>query len=216
VTRQVAGQRVTDEPTLQVMKQALGAVGLDVALALTRAGVKALATSGASAGLVRATRRPLVAVAGEPGLVDYGLVGDVTGVDLPLLEGLAALGVVPVLGCLAADASGQVYNVNADTVATRLAGQLRAARLLLVSNVPGVLRDRDDPASRIAHLSPAEARRQIAAGVIQGGMIPKVEESLAMLDEGIDAIHIVGLEPESAVLDEATTPGSRGTVFSRE
>jgi len=214
-TRQVAGQRVTDEATLQVMKQALGAVGLDVALALQQAGVRALATSGASAGLVRATRRPPVRVDGEAEPVDYGLVGDVTGVDLPLLEGLANLGVVPVLGCLAADAEGQVYNVNADTVATRLAGQLRAARLLLVSNVPGVLRDRSDPGSRISHLSPAEARRQIQAGVIQGGMIPKVQESLAMLEAGIDAIHIVGLEPETAVLDEATAPGSRGTVFTR-
>jgi acetylglutamate kinase len=216
VTRQVAGQRVTDEATLAVMKQTLGAVGLDTALALQQAGVRALAVSGASAGLVRATRRPPVQVDGEAAPVDYGLVGDVTGVDVALLEGLAALGVVPVLGCLAADEAGQVYNVNADTVATRLAGQLKAARLLLVSNVPGVLRDRNDPHSRISHLSPQEARRQIAAGVIQGGMIPKVQESLAMLAEGIDAIHIVGLEPDSAVLDEALRPGSRGTVFTRE
>jgi acetylglutamate kinase len=216
VTQQVAGQRVTDEATLTVMKQALGAVGLDTALALRRAGVTALATSGASAGLVSATRRPPVPVPGVEGLVDYGLVGDVTRVDVALLEGLAALGVVPVLGCLAADEAGQVYNVNADTVATRVAGQLKAARLLLVSNVPGVLRDRQDPTSRISHLSPAEAHRQIAAGIIQGGMIPKVQESLAMLEAGIDAIHIVGLEPESSVLDEALRPGSRGTVFTRE
>jgi acetylglutamate kinase len=132
-----------------------------------------------------------------------------------LLEQLAAAGVVPVIGCLAGDATGQVFNVNADTVATRLAGKLKAARLLLVSNVPGVLKDRNDPASRISHLSASEARAQIASGVIQGGMIPKVEESLAMLDEGIDAIHIVGLTPDTAVLDEATAPGSRGTVFTR-
>jgi acetylglutamate kinase len=147
-------------------------------------------------------------------LVDYGLVGDVTLVNVTLLEKLASIGVVPVIGCLAGDAGGRVFNVNADTVATRLAGRLSAARLLLVSNVPGVLRDRGDPSSRISHLSPGEARAQIASGVITGGMIPKVEESLAMLDEGIDAIHIVGLDPDTAVLDEATTPGSRGTVFT--
>lgn len=213
VTRQVAGQRVTDEATLEVMKQALGGVGVNVASAMRLAGVTALATSGVSAGLVEASRRPPVEVDGVS--VDYGLVGDVTQVNLGLLERLASIGVVPVIGCLAGDAHGRVYNVNADTVATRLAGRLKAARLLLVSNVPGVLRDRADPTSRISHLSPEEARAQIAAGVIQGGMIPKVEESLAMLEEGIDAIHIVGLEPETAVLDEATHPGSRGTVFTR-
>ncbi len=213
VTKQVAGQRVTDEATLEVMKQALGGVGINVASAMRLAQVTAIATSGVSAGLVEATRRPPVQVAGEPLPVDYGLVGDVTQVNVTLLEALAKAGVVPVLGCLAGDVHGNVYNVNADTVATRLASRLGAARLFLVSNVPGVLRDKNDPTTRIAKLTPAEARAQIASGVIQGGMIPKVEESLAMLDEGIGAIHIVGLNPESAILDEARDPGSRGTVF---
>jgi acetylglutamate kinase len=215
VTKQVAGQRVTDEATLEVMKQALGGVGVNVAQAMRLAQVTALCTSGVSAGLVDASRRPPVPVAGEPAPVDYGLVGDVTQVNVGLLEKLAGIGVVPVLGCLAGDASGNVYNVNADTVATRLAGRLGAARLFLVSNVPGVLRDKADPTTRIPRLSPAEAKAQIASGAIQGGMIPKVEESLAMLDEGIQAIHIVGLVPESAILDEAREPGSRGTVFVR-
>lgn len=212
-TQQVAGQRVTDPATLEVMKLVLGGVGINVASAMRLAGVTSLATSGVSAGLVDATRRPPVDVAGTP--VDYGLVGDVTHINLTLFEKLAGIGVVPVLGCLAGDAQGRVYNVNADTVATRLAGRLNSARLLLVSNVPGVLRDRTDPSTRIARLTPAEARAQIAAGTIVGGMIPKVEESLAMLDEGIDAIHIVGLTPETALLDEALEPGSRGTVFTK-
>lgn len=215
-TKQVLGQRVTDEATLEVMKLALGGVGIDVASAFRLAGVSALCTSGVSGGLVDATRRPPVEVEGVAEPVDYGLVGDVSYVNLALLERLASVGVVPVLGCLAGDARGRVFNVNADTVATRIAGRLSAARLFLVSNVPGVLRDRDDPATRIAHLSPKEARAQIAAGVIQGGMIPKVEESLAMLDEGIDAIHIVGLTPPTALLDEAREPGSRGTVFTTD
>ncbi len=126
-----------------------------------------------------------------------------------------ALGLTPVISSLATDTGheGAVYNVNADTVATRVAGSLRAAKLLLVSNVPGVLKDRTDPTSRLPKLTPAEARHHIATGAIVGGMIPKVEESLAMLDAGIDAIHIVGIEPESALLDEALEPGSRGTVF---
>lgn len=211
VTTQVAGQRVTDEATLEVMKQALGGVAINVAAAMRLAQVTALCTTGVSGGLVEATRRPPVKVGDA--LVDYGLVGDVTGVNVPLLEKLASIGVVPVMGCLAADATGQVFNVNADTVATRLAGRLGAARLFLVSNVPGVLADKNDPSTRFPMLNPTEARAHIASGAIGGGMIPKVEESLAMLDEGIGAIHIVGLSPDTAILDEARDPGSRGTVF---
>jgi acetylglutamate kinase len=212
-TKQVLGQRVTDEATLEVMKLALGAVGIEVARAFRLAGVTALCTSGVSAGLVDATRRPPLDVEGQAEPVDYGLVGDIAHVNLALLESLASVGVVPVVGCLAGDAQGRVFNVNADTVATRIAGRLSAARLFLVSNVPGVLRDRSDPTTRIPRLSAPEARAQIASGAIQGGMIPKVEESLAMLDEGIDAIHIVGLDPPTSLLDEAREPGSRGTVF---
>ncbi len=216
-TKQIGGRRVTDEATLEVMKMTLaGQVSVDVASAFKLAHVPAICTSGVSAGLVEATRRPpMVVTGGGPDPVDFGLVGDVTAVNVALLEKLASAGVVPVMGSLAADAQGNVFNVNADTVATRVAAHLSAARLFLVSNVPGVLRNKDDPTTRIARLTAVEARSQIASGVIVGGMIPKVEESLAMLEEGIAAIHIVGLDPDSAILDEANDPGSRGTVFVR-
>jgi acetylglutamate kinase len=94
-----------------------------------------------------------------------------------------------------------------------VAGDLRAAKLLLVSNVPGVLLDKDDPSTRVPTLTATQARAQMDAGVIQGGMIPKVEESLAMLQAGVEAVHIVGLEPEDALLREAETPGSCGTAL---
>ena len=217
-TRQVGGRRVTDEATLEVMKMTLaGQVSVDVASAFKLAQVPAICTSGVSAGLVEAVKRPpMIVSGGGPEPVDFGLVGDVTAVNVALLEKLASAGVVPVMCSLGADGQGNVFNINADTVATRIAARLSAARLFLVSNVPGVLRNKDDPTTRIARLTPAEARAQIANGVIVGGMIPKVEESLAMLEEGIDAIHIVGLDPDSAILDEARDPGSRGTVFVRE
>jgi acetylglutamate kinase len=213
----VGGRRVTDAPTLEVMKMTLaGQVSVDVAAALRLAGVPALATSGVSAGLVDAVKRPPMKVSGgPPEPVDFGLVGDVTRVNVEAFEGMARAGLVPVLSSLCGDADGNVYNVNADTVATRVAAQLQAARLLLVSNVPGVLGDKDDPTTRIPTLTPAEARAKIAGGVIQGGMIPKVEESLEMLEQGIGAIHIVGLTPPTALLEEAARPGSRGTAFLR-
>ena len=213
----VAGRRVTDEATLEVMKMTLaGQVSVDVASAFRLAGVRALCTTGVSAGLVSARKRPPMVLSGAgPDPVDLGLVGDVTGVDVELFDRLASIGVVPVLGSLCGDDQGQVFNVNADTVASRVASKLKAARLFLVSNVPGVLCDKDDPSTRIPVLTPQQARAQIASGAIVGGMIPKVEESLQMLEEGIDAVHIVGVKPEDAILREAREPGSAGTSFRR-
>jgi acetylglutamate kinase len=213
--RMMGGRRMTDEATLEVMKMTLaGQVSVDVAAAFRLAGVPALCTTGVSAGLVEAKRRPPSLISGAgPEPIDLGLVGDVTGVNTALFERLADAGVVPVLGSLSGDAQGNVFNINADTVATRLAAHLKAAKLFLVSNVPGVLADRNDPTTRIPTLTPAEAHAKIASGVIQGGMIPKVEESLAMLDAGIDAIHIVGISPAHALLEEGARAGSAGTAF---
>ncbi|AKJ07401.1 hypothetical protein [Archangium gephyra] len=113
------------------------------------------------------------------------------------------------LGSLSGDAQGNVFNVNADTVATRVAAKLGAAKLFLVSNVPGVLANKDDPSTRLPTLTPAEARAKIASGVIQGGMIPKVEESLEMLEEGIEAIHIVGISPNEPCCARPRRPAVR-------
>lgn len=216
--RMIGGQRYTDEATLEVMKMALaGQVSVDVASAFRLAGVPALCTTGVSAGLIQACKRPPRLMSGAgPEPVDLGLVGDVTHVDTELLQRLASAGVVPVLASLGVDEQGQPFNINADTVATRLAARLHAARLFLVSNVPGVLANKDDPSTRLPTLTPSQARAQIASGAIQGGMIPKVEESLAMLEQGIGAIHIVGLDPLSALLGEAEQPGRYGTAFLRE
>lgn len=211
----IGGRRVTDAATLDVMKMSLaGQVSVDVASAMRMAKVKALCTTGVSAGLVEAVKRPPKVITGGPKEpVDLGFVGDVTCVDVDAFEMLATSGFVPVLGSLCGDANGGVFNVNADTVATRVAAALKAAKLLLVSNVPGVLADKNDPKTRIPVLTPARAKDGIAKGTIQGGMIPKVEESLAMLQQGIDAVHIVGIDPPGAVLGEASAPGSHGTVF---
>jgi acetylglutamate kinase len=216
-TRLVGGRRVTDAATLEVMKMTLaGQVSVDVAAAFRLAGVPALCTSGVSAGLLDAVRRPPKPVTGAgPEPVDMGLVGDVLGVRTELFERLAEAGLVLVLGSLGGDGQGNVFNINADTVATRLAAELKAAKLFLVSNVPGVLRDKDDASTRMPRLTRAEAQRAIAQGTIVGGMIPKVEESLAMLEEGVEAIHIVGVAPPSALLEEAREAGSRGTAFVR-
>lgn len=211
---QIGGRRVTDENVLRVMKQALaGEVSVDIASLLRKEGVQVLALHGVSGGLVDGVKRPPRVIAGGPSEpVDLGLVGDIVGINVGLLEHLAAGGYVPAVASIAGDASGGVWNINADTVATRIAGELKASSLVLISGVPGVLRDFHDPTSRIPSLNPTTTEELIASGVISGGMIPKVHEALRGLEAGVDAVHVCGAE-KGQILAELETPGSAGTVF---
>jgi acetylglutamate kinase len=209
----VAGQRVTDETTLTVACQAIaGEVGCTLVAAAWAAG---LAAVGVSAGAVHARRRAPVQVASEANrVVDYGLVGDVTRLEISAIEALWSAGLTPVLNSIGVGSSSgrpQLLNINADTVAAALASTLRVGHFFAVTAVPGVLRDRHDPGSRIPSLSASEARAAIAAGSIAGGMIPKVEEAIAALT-GAGAVHILAAEP-GALAEEARAPGSRGTVI---
>jgi acetylglutamate kinase len=206
---------VTDEATLDVMKMVVaGKLNVDLCAALVAQGARPVGLHGASACVIEAERRPPKVYAGAgPDPVDLGLVGDVTSVGKGLIALLAENGYVPVLACLGADARGAVYNINADTVANRVAVELGAEGLFLVSDVPGVLRDVADPASRIGRLTIAEGRALIDTGAVTRGMIPKLEESFAALGEGVARIHIVGKLTPGDLLREATSPGSIGTVL---
>lgn len=211
----VAGRRVTDEGTLDVMKMVVaGRVNVDLCAALVAAGTKPVGLHGASALTIRAVRRPPKVVAGGgPDPVDFGLVGDVTGVNDALIGLLAENGYVPVVACLGADERGQVYNINADTVANQLAIKLDARALLLVTDVPGVLKDIKDAGSRISRMTIADGRKAIEDGVVTKGMIPKLDESFAALKEGVRAVHIVGRLKRGDLAREVAEPGSVGTVL---
>ena len=219
-TTKVGGRRITDEATLQVMKYVLaGEVSVDVVVAAQAVGLQAVGISGVSSGLVTAVRRPPKVVSGGgPEAVDFGFVGDVRAIRIDLVEHLWNGGFMPVLNTLGVDSDAApgrpcpVYNINADTVAAAVAAALSVDHLFLMTGVVGVLRDRDDPTSRIPRLTASEARQAIADGVIIGGMIPKVEEALDQLARGIGAVHILGAAPGN-LLGEATGPGSRGTAL---
>lgn len=215
--QQVAGRRVTDAATLDVMKMVVaGKLNVDLCAALVAAGARPVGLHGASAKVIEAVRRPPTIYAGAgPDPVDLGLVGDVTAVCRDLLALLVNHGHIPVLACLGCGADGQTYNINADTVANRVAVELGAQGLVLVSDVPGVLRDIQDPASRIGRLTIAEGRELIAAGVVTKGMIPKLEESFAALEQGVRRIHILGKIRQGDLVREAEVPGSVGTVLVR-
>jgi acetylglutamate kinase len=170
---------------------------------------------GASALTVEAVHRPPRVYAGAgPEPIDLGLVGDVTRVNLELVGLLIGAGYVPVLACLGASPSGEVFNINADAVANRVAAELGADGLFLVSDVAGVLRDVKDPASRIPRLTVAEGRALIADGVVTHGMIPKLEESFAALAAGVRRIHVVGRLGPGDLAREARDAGAVGTALS--
>ena len=215
----VGGRRVTDAAALQVMKQVLaGEVSVDVTAAALAAGLRAVGLSGVSDATVSATRRPpMVVSGGGPEPVDFGFVGKVETIRTELLRHLWDGGFVPVLNTLGIEPTGdgptrQVYNINADTVASAAAAALEADHLFLMTGVPGVLQDKDDPSTRVPRLGPGDARAAIEAGVIVGGMIPKVEEAFRNLERGVGAVHILGAQA-GALRGEAGEPGSMGTVL---
>ena len=209
--RLVGGRRITDAAALDVVKMVVaGRLNVDLVSALRAAGVPAVGLSGSS-GVVRALRRPPRVVSGSGGApVDFGLVGDVEGFDRALLDALDAAGQLPVIACLGAGAGGEVLNINADVVASQLAAALGAAALIACTAVGGVRRDKDDPATRLPRLTVAEARAAIASGVVQGGMIPKLEEAFAPLAAGVRAVHVVAPGEIAASL---AAPGSVGTLL---
>jgi acetylglutamate kinase len=207
----VGGRRITDAPALDVMKMVVGGkLNIDLVAALRAAGAAAVGLAGSS-GIIRAHRRPPRAVSGSSGApVDFGLVGDVNGIDQTLLDALDAADYLPVIACLAAGVGGEVLNINADVVASQLAAAMGAGALVACTAVGGVRKHKDDPATRIERLTVAEAKDAIRDGVVQGGMIPKLEEAFVPLAAGVAAVHIVAPDEIEATL---SAPGSVGTLL---
>jgi acetylglutamate kinase len=210
----VGGRRITSPEDLVVVEQAIcGEVNVQLCAALLEGGVAAFGCHGASGRLIRARKRPPRVVSGageEP--VDFGEVGDVDSIGTGVLHTLLAAGLVPVIATLGVtSAGGRVFNINADTTSVRLAQSLDAAALLLVTKVGGIFRDLDDPDSRIADVTADEARALISDGVISGGMIPKVEEALAVLGDGVDSIAVVGAAQAGAFARVIAGEGDHGT-----
>lgn len=216
--RMVQGRRVTDEATLDIAKMVFaGRINVDILSALRRHGVRGVGLSGLDADILSARRRPPTEMTdqatGESELVDFGHVGDITGVDTDLLSLLVREGYVPVVSSLAGDAEGNTLNVNADTVASVLAGDLGASKLITLTSVPGLLRDKNDPTSLIRRLTVSEARALMATGSIVGGMVPKITTLVEALEGGVGAaVLLSGLE-ESALLLELFTDRGVGTLL---
>ncbi|PWK41912.1 acetylglutamate kinase [Pleionea mediterranea] len=217
VANKVGGRRITSEADLLVVKQAIaGEVNVELTSALQRAGVNAFGCHGASGQLIQAVKRPprVMSGAGDKP-IDFGEVGDVTRVNGKLLTGLLGLGVTPVIATLGVSDKGRVFNINADTTVVQIARVLKADLLLLTTQVGAVFEDLEQPGSRIKTVTPDSAKQLIDDGIIQGGMIPKVEEAISLLDDGVGAIAIVSGREPGAFLSVANDEGRYGTIIHK-
>ena len=189
----IGGRRVTDSATLELAKLAFAGNGVDLAAALRAASVKAIPLPAGAAGLVTATRRPPQTIVGDDGqsvLVDFGHVGDIAAVDPQVVWSLLAYGIVPIVSPLAMDDSGNIFNINADSLAAKLAASLEAFELVMVSDVAGIYADPNDPMTRIAQLSRAEAQSMLNRGAARGGMRPKLMAVEQALSLGVARVRI--------------------------
>lgn len=152
---------------------------------------------------------------GDGETVDLGRVGEVVGVRKDVLEATCRTGSIPVLPSIALDAEGGKLNVNADTAAAAVARALRAEKLVFLSDVPGIFRDRTDPATLISHLQSERVRDLIDDGTIDTGMLPKVDAALDALDAGVRKIHIVDARVPHSILLEIYSDKGIGTEIVR-
>ncbi len=208
-TQFVEGLRVTDAASMAIVEHTLDAV-INPAIVETigRFGGKALGVSGRT--VIKAKKlAPQARVKGEP--VDLGLVGDVTGIDLHPIRAALEQGIMPVISPIGVDESGTVLNVNADVAAGAIAGELRAAKLIYISDVRGIMRDPAQEDSLIPSVNSDLIARLIQDEIIEGGMIPKVESAVAALGRGVGKAHLVDGRVSHSLLLEFFTNIGTGT-----
>lgn len=199
------GLRVTDAPTMDVVEMVLvGRVNKEIVALINKAGGAAVGLCGKDGNLIKA--RPQ----GQEGI---GFVGEVSAVDTKVISTLVDSGYVPVVSSVAADETGQSYNINADTVAGEIAAALGAEKLILLTDTAGILRDAKDPATLIPKLDIQKARELIDEGIVAGGMIPKVTCCVRSLAQGVQATHILDGRIPHALLLEIFTDTGIGTMM---
>ncbi len=200
------GLRVTDAETLDVAAMVLiGKVNREIVGSVNVHGPLAVGLSGEDAGLIEAgVRHP-----------DLGYVGDVRQVNPAILERLLAEDLIPVVATIGSDQEGQSYNINADTVAGAIAAAVGAVKVIYLSDVPGLLRDVDDPTSLVRETTSTEVRELIDDGIVAGGMIPKIDACLEAVDHGVPAAHLLDGRIPHVLLLELFTAAGVGTMITR-
>jgi len=213
-TRMVEGRRVTDEKSIEVSAMVLNGLINTRVLAICRdLNIDAVGISGVDAGLVRAHKRPPLALAANGEVVDYGFVGDIDAVDTTVLMKLLDSGLMPVVSPLSADESGTLLNINADTVAAALGAALGAEKLILCTGAPGILGGVDDPGSLISYTDLRGLKRLRDEGRIADGMLPKAKAIEEALRGGVRRVHVVSYLSPEGILAEVFTNEGTGTLI---
>ena len=217
--RLVNGRRVTDADTLEVAKMVFaGQINMDIISALRRAGADTVGLSGVDGDIIQARRREIQKVlnqeTGEVEMVDFGHVGEIVDINVRLLRLLLDNGYVPVISSLGADDQGNVYNINADTIAAEIAAHLAAEKLILLTDVDGILRDRNDPSSRISRLTVDEAETLVKDKTVSAGMLPKIAAIARLIRRGVRSAHIINGNKRNALLYEVFTDQGAGTMIT--
>lgn len=199
------GLRVTDSATMEIVEMVLGGrVNKSLVSLIQQAGGQAVGLSGKDGSLLRA--RQMIEK-------DIGFVGEVTKVDPKILQIGVEAGFIPVVATIATDELGNALNINADTAAGEIAASLKAEKLVLMTDVPGVLHDKNDPSTKYSSLNIRECRTLIEQGIIAGGMIPKIDCCIRCLAQGVKAAHIIDGRARHGILMELLTDEGVGTMI---
>ena len=210
VPKKIQGRRYTDDATLRIVVDVLtNEINSGIVREIRELGGHAVGLHTNTLQAIYGERLMLREPGADP--VDLGRVGQVTRVDAGLVAGFANSGVVPVIPSLAYDAAGGWLNVNADTAACAVAAELKAAKLVMLTDTPGILRDPKDADSLISHLDSAACRRLVTEGVIDGGMLPKVEACFDALKAGVGKVHVIDGRRKYSLLLEIFTDTGVGT-----
>lgn len=202
----VNGMRVTDEETIDIVQMVLaGKVNKSLANQLNLSGGKAIGLCGLDGNLLKAEKQT------KNG--DIGFVGDITDVDVTVINDVINSGYIPVIATVAGGAEGEVYNINADIAASAIAAKLNAKKLILMTDVRGLLRDKDDEDTLISVVNVSEVPRLKNEGIISGGMIPKIDCCVEAVRQGVDRAHILDGRIPHSILIELFSDEGIGTMF---
>lgn len=208
----VQGMRVTDDETLDVVEMVLGGlVNQEIVTLINRAGGKAVGLTGKDGHFIHARKMKVASQENKRKKIDVGLVGEVVRIDPEIIQLLDQRDFIPVIAPLGVDEHGTSYNINADVVAGKLAITLQAEKLVLLTNIAGVM---DQNGEVLTHLTPARIKELVKAGTISGGMIPKIDFALDAVQNGVKSAHIIDGRVPHALLLEVLTSQGVGTLIS--
>ncbi|MEM3421876.1 MAG: acetylglutamate kinase [Candidatus Hadarchaeum sp.] len=214
----IEGLRVTDEKTMEILHEQLaGKINKQIVLGINHHGGKAFGISGMDGNLIRARKLiyKTTTSKGKEVEIDLGLVGEVEKIDPAIIHNFLKAGCIPVIAPIGIDAEGRSLNINADMVAAELAGAMRAKKLVIITDVMGVMRDPNDEKTLISTLTVDEIQSLIQQGIVKKGMIPKVEACLKALQLGVERCHIINGNIPHVLLLEILTETGVGTMIVR-